>query len=79
MLQVTVGLGVALGKLERKRTAWKEIRYRLEGRGLNQPRNALHLSREACYPLALLVGSLAAMLDRQGRRVALSHLHMGLQ
>jgi hypothetical protein len=28
------------------------------------------LSRKACYRLALLLGSLGALLDRRGRRVA---------
>jgi hypothetical protein len=34
------------------------------------------LSRKACYRLALLLGSLAAMLDRRGRRVGLSNLRV---
>src|SRR2546423_9300880 len=34
------------------------------------------LSRKACYRLALLLGSLGAMLDRRGRRVALSNLRV---
>ena len=32
--------------------------------------------RKACYRLALLLGSLAASLDRRGRRVALSNLRV---
>jgi len=34
------------------------------------------LSRKACYQLALVIGSLGAMLDRRGRRVALSNLRV---
>jgi Bacterial lipid A biosynthesis acyltransferase len=34
------------------------------------------LSRKACYRLALLLGSLAAMLDRRGPRVGLSNLRV---
>jgi hypothetical protein len=34
------------------------------------------LSRKACCRLALLLGSLAASLDRRGRRVALSNLRV---
>jgi hypothetical protein len=36
------------------------------------------LSRKACYRLALLLGSLAAMLDRPGWRLALSNLRVAL-
>ena len=53
------------------RTA-RKIRYRLEWLGLKSATKFLPLlSRKACYRLALLLGSLAAMLDRRGRRVAL--------
>ena len=59
------------------RTAWKKIRYRLEWLGLKAATKFLPLlSRKACYRLALLLGSLGAMLDRQGRRVALSNLRV---
>jgi lauroyl/myristoyl acyltransferase len=34
------------------------------------------LLRKVCYRLALLLGSLAASLDRRGRRVALSNLRV---
>jgi lauroyl/myristoyl acyltransferase len=58
------------------RTA-KKIRYRLEWLGLTFAAKVVPLlSRKACYRLALLLGSLAAMLDRQGRRVALSNLRV---
>src|SRR5215472_2954359 len=57
------------------RAAWKKIRYRLEWLGLKFATKLVPLlSRKACYRLALLLGSLAAMLDRRGRRVALSNL-----
>jgi lauroyl/myristoyl acyltransferase len=59
------------------RTAWKKIRYRLEWLGLKSATKFLPiLSRKACYRLALLLGSLGAMLDRRGRRVALSNLRV---
>jgi lauroyl/myristoyl acyltransferase len=59
------------------RTA-RKIRYRLEWLGLKFATKFLPLlSRKACYRLALLLGSLGAMLDRRGRRVALSNLRVG--
>src|SRR5437764_14528907 len=59
------------------RTAWKKIRYRLEWLGLKFAAKFLPLlSRKTCYRLALLLGSLGAMLDRRGRRVALSYLRV---
>ena len=58
------------------RTA-RKIRYRLEWLGLKFATKFLPLlSRKACYRLALLLGSLGAMLDRRGRRVALSNLRV---
>ena len=58
------------------RTA-RKIRYRLEWLGLKFATKFLPLlSRKACYRLALLFGSLGAMLDRRGRRVALSNLRV---
>src|SRR6266498_3629066 len=58
------------------RTA-RKIRYRLESLGLKSATKLLPLlSRKACYRLALLLGSLGAMLDRRGRRVALSNLRV---
>jgi len=58
------------------RTA-RKIRYRLEWLGLKAASKVVPLlSRKACYHLALLLGSLAASLDRRGRRVALSNLRV---
>ena len=58
------------------RTA-RKIRYRLEWLGLKFATKFVPLlSRKACYRLALLLGSLSAMLDRRGRRVALSNLRV---
>src|SRR5712671_1845279 len=59
------------------RRAWKKVRYRLEWLGLKSATKFVPLlSRKACYRLALLLGSLGAMLDRRGRRVALSNLRV---
>src|SRR5438105_13445900 len=58
-------------------TAWKNIRYRLEWLALTFAAKFLPLlSRKTCYRLALLLGSFGAMLDRRGRRVALSNLRV---
>jgi lauroyl/myristoyl acyltransferase len=58
-------------------TVWKKIRYRLEWLALKSATKFLPLlSRKACYRLALLLGSFGAMLDRRGRRVALSNLRV---
>src|SRR5207245_9092746 len=58
-------------------TAWKKIRYRLEWLALKSATEFLPLlSRKGCYRLALLLGSLGAVLDRRGRRVALSNLRV---
>jgi lauroyl/myristoyl acyltransferase len=57
--------------------AWKKIRYRLEWLALKSATKFLPLlSRKACYHLALLLGPLGAILDRRGRRVALSNLRV---
>ena len=59
------------------RRAWKKIRYRVEWLGLKFAAKFVPLlSRKACYRLALSLGSLGAMLDRRGRRVALSNLRV---
>src|SRR4051794_10575605 len=56
------------------RTARKFV-YRLEWLAFKAATKFLPLlSRKTCYRLALLLGSLGAMLDRRGRRVALSNL-----
>ena len=55
--------------------AWKKIRYRLEWLALMAALKAVPLfSREACYRLGGVAGSLAAVLDRRGRRVAFANL-----
>src|SRR2546421_9597630 len=60
------------------RTPWKKIRYRLEWLGLKSTTKFIPLlSRKACYRLALLLGSLGAMLDRRGPRVWLRNLRVG--
>src|SRR5437762_8311369 len=60
------------------RAVWKKIRYRLEWLGLKSATKFIPLlSRKACYRLALFLGSLGAVLDRRGRRGALSNLHVG--
>jgi lauroyl/myristoyl acyltransferase len=59
------------------RRVWKKIRYRLEWLRLKVATKFVPLlSREACYRLALLLGSLGASLDRRGRRLALSNLRV---
>src|SRR4029077_10921537 len=59
------------------RTTWKKIRYRLEWLGLKSAAKFLPLlSRKACYRLGLFLRSLPPMLDRRGRRVALSNLRV---
>jgi len=57
------------------RSRWKRIRYRLEWLGLVIAAKLIPLlSRKACFRLALGVGRLMSILDRQGRRVALANL-----
>ena len=57
------------------RAAWKKIRYRFEWLAVKAATKIIPLlSRRACYRLALWIGALAAILDRRGRRVALSNL-----
>ena len=59
------------------RAVWKKVRYRLEWLALKAATKFVPLlSRKTCYRLALLLGSLGAMLDRRGRRVALSNLRV---
>ncbi len=59
------------------RTGARNIRYRLEWLRLKSATKFLpFLSRKACYRLALLLGSLGALLDRRGRRVAMSNLRV---
>jgi Kdo2-lipid IVA lauroyltransferase/acyltransferase len=57
------------------RSVWKKIRYRLEWLGLLLAAKIIPLlSREACVQLANTLGELMSILDRQGRKVALSNL-----
>ncbi|HST30237.1 MAG TPA: lysophospholipid acyltransferase family protein [Chthoniobacterales bacterium] len=57
------------------RSIWKRFRHRLEWVGLVLAAKFVPmLSREACFRLALGVGTLMSMLDRHGRQVALSNL-----
>jgi lauroyl/myristoyl acyltransferase len=59
------------------RSIWKKIRYRLEWAGLVLAAKLVPmLSREGCYRLALGVGALMSVLDRHGRKVALSNLEV---
>ena len=59
------------------RSVWKKIRYRLEWAGLLLATKVVPLlSRQACYRLALTVGTLMSSLDRHGREVALSNLEV---
>src|SRR5207249_7717120 len=61
----------------RVRSSWKKIRYRLEWVGLLiAARLVPLLSRKRCYRLALALGTLMSILDRHGRRVALSNLEV---
>ncbi|MDQ6623458.1 MAG: hypothetical protein M3Y86_08235, partial [Verrucomicrobiota bacterium] len=54
---------------------WKKIRYRLEWLALMAALKVVPLlSRKVCYQLGGLAGRIAASVDRQGRRVALSNL-----
>jgi Kdo2-lipid IVA lauroyltransferase/acyltransferase len=57
------------------RAIWKKIRYWLEWLGLLAATKIVpRLTRKSCYRLALIVGSVMPILDRPGRRVALSNL-----
>src|SRR6266404_2342061 len=57
------------------RRVWKKLRYRLEWVGLLAVAKLVPLlSRKACFRLALVLGALMSILDRQGREVALANL-----
>jgi Kdo2-lipid IVA lauroyltransferase/acyltransferase len=59
------------------RSIWKRIRYRLEWAGLLMAAKLLPLlSRKSCYRFALALGRLMSILDRHGRKVALSNLEV---
>src|SRR5262245_10720425 len=61
----------------RVRSIWKNFRYRLEWISLWLATKLIPLlSRQACYRLALTVGGLMSILDRHGRKVALSNLEV---
>jgi len=58
-------------------SSWKKIRYRLEWAGLLMGAKLVPLlSRKGCYRLALALGALMSVLDRHGRKVALSNLEV---
>jgi KDO2-lipid IV(A) lauroyltransferase len=57
------------------RRLWKNLRYQLEWVGLLAAAKLVPLlSRKACFRLALALGALMSILDRQGRKVALANL-----
>jgi lauroyl/myristoyl acyltransferase len=57
------------------RSRWKRIRYKIEWLALSAAARFVPLlSRKACFYLAQFLGALTSILDRQGRRVALSNL-----
>src|SRR3984893_16757829 len=57
------------------RRLWKKLRYQLEWVGLLAAPKLVPLpSRKACFRLALALGALMSILDRQGRKVALANL-----
>ncbi len=56
---------------------WKRARYRLEWLGLVLAAKVVPwLSRAACFQLAQILGAIIFVLDRHGRRVALSNLEV---
>ena len=59
------------------RSPWKRVRYRFEWLGLLAAAKLVPLlSRKGCYRLALTLGTLMSILDRHGRKVALSNLEV---
>jgi KDO2-lipid IV(A) lauroyltransferase len=59
------------------RARWKRIRYHLEWLGLVFAAKLIPLcSRKACYHVALAIGTLLSVLDRQRFKVALSNLEV---
>jgi len=59
------------------RSRWKKIRYWLEWVGLLIAAKLIPLlSRKSCFRLARAVGALMSLLDRRGRKVALSNLEV---
>jgi lauroyl/myristoyl acyltransferase len=59
------------------RSIWKRIRHRLEWAGVVMAAKLVPLlSRKGCHRLALALGALISILDRRGRKVALSNLEV---
>ena len=59
------------------RSIWKRIRHRLEWAGVLVATKLVPLlSRKGCYRFALALGGLMSILDRHGRKVALSNLEV---
>jgi KDO2-lipid IV(A) lauroyltransferase len=59
------------------RSRWKKIRYRLEWLGLLLATKLVPLlSRKTCFHVARILGWLMSILDRHGRKVALSNLEV---
>lgn len=59
------------------RSSWKRFRYRIEWVALLLATKLVPLlSRKVCFHLAHLVGALASIFDRYGRRVALANLEV---
>lgn len=57
------------------RSRWKQFRYRVEWLALLTAAKVVPLlSRKACFYLATFLGGLMSILDRHGRKVALSNL-----
>jgi KDO2-lipid IV(A) lauroyltransferase len=57
------------------RSRWKRIRYKIEWLALSTAAKFVPLlSRKACFYLAQFLGALTSILDRKGRRVALSNI-----
>jgi lauroyl/myristoyl acyltransferase len=61
------------------RSRWKRFRYKIEWLALSAAAKFVPLlSRKACFHLAQFLGALMSMVDRHGRRVALSNLEAAL-
>ena len=61
------------------RALWRKVRYRIEWLALFLLAKVVPLlSRNNCYRLAQILGASAAVLDRPGRRIALSNLALAL-
>jgi lauroyl/myristoyl acyltransferase len=61
------------------RALWRKVRYRIEWLALLLLTKIVPLlSRHNCYRLAQILGATAAVLDRPGRRIALTNLEVAL-